>query len=277
MSLDSATDPNTVFPGKILIVDDEANIRVGLQAILAKDGHEVKEVASAEEALPVLETFACEMAIVDIRMPGMSGVELLHEIRIHWPYISVVLLTGHGTLETAMTAIKEGAHDYLLKPTQPADLRRAVNKALVDARQRREQAQLLESLRTSLHRLGLLSESLDSDQVGDDPVANPRQLIVGDLHINLQAYEVRRNDIPISLTPSEFQLLVALAARPGEVVDYVTLVRLSLDYEAEPWEAKELIKRHVFSLRKKVEPDPSSPQYIINVRGVGYRLASPKT
>ena len=68
---------------------------------------------------------------------------------------------------------------------------------------------------------------------------------------------------------------MTLAARPGQVVDYVTLVQLALAYDAEPWEAKELIKRHVFSLRQKIEADPSSPQYILNVRGVGYRLRAP--
>ena len=102
-----------------------------------------------------------------------------------------------------------------------------------------------------------------------------RPIVIGDLEIELQAHEVRQGGSPIALTPSEFQLLVALATHPGEVLDYVTLVRLSLDYEAEPWEAKELIKRHVFSLRQKIEPKPASPQYILNVRGVGYRLVSP--
>jgi DNA-binding response OmpR family regulator len=69
-------------------------------------------------------------------------------------------------------------------------------------------------------------------------------------------------------------LLLTLAERAGEVVDYITLVQLSLDYQAEPWEAKELIKRHVFSLRQKIEPEPSAPRYILNVRGIGYRIAT---
>jgi two-component system response regulator ResD len=255
-------------PGKILVVDDEANIRTGLRAILARDGHEVKDAASGEEALPILELFSCEVAIVDIRMPGMSGVELLHEIRTRRPFVAVVLLTGHGTLETAMAAIKEGAHDYLLKPAQPEAIREAVSSALASARRDREQTQLMDSLRAGLQRLG----ELPADP-SPEPLAGRRAIDVGALHIDLQAYEVRRDDEPISLTPSEFQLLVALASRPGEVIDYITLVRLALDYEAESWEAKELIKRHVFALRRKIESDPSSPQYIVNVRGIGYRLA----
>jgi DNA-binding response OmpR family regulator len=68
---------------------------------------------------------------------------------------------------------------------------------------------------------------------------------------------------------------VSLASRPGEAIDCVTLVQLTLEYEAEPWEAKEVIKRHVFALRQKIEPEPSSPRYILNVRGIGYRLAIP--
>ncbi|MGB3714643.1 MAG: response regulator transcription factor [Candidatus Promineifilaceae bacterium] len=261
----------TTDTGRILVVDDEANIRAGLRAILTRDGHEVKDAASGEEALPILEVFPCEVAIVDIRMPGMSGVELLHVIRTRRPYVSVVLLTGHGTLETAMAAIREGAHDYLLKPAQPDAIRATVASALATARREREQAQLMDSLRSGLQRLGELP-------AGPSPAPTPgykrRAIDVGDLHIDLQAYEVRRGAEPVSLTPSEFQLLVALASRPGEVIDYISLVRLALDYDAESWEAKELIKRHVFALRRKIEPDPSSPQYILNVRGIGYRLAA---
>jgi DNA-binding response OmpR family regulator len=274
MSIDM---PSGVEPGKILIVDDEANIRKGLRAVLLKDGHDVRDVAGGDEALKTLETFACEAAIVDIRMPGMSGVELLQEIRGRWPTISVVLLTGHGTLETAMAAVKEGAQDYLLKPAQPDTIRQTVTAALTASRQRREQARFLDSLRSGLQRL-------ENPPAGDAPAreeflvqqASSHIISVADLEIDIQAHAVSRDGKPISLTPSEFQLLVALGSRAGQVVDYVTLVQLTLDYEADPWEAKELIKRHIFSLRKKIEPEPSAPRYIVNVRGIGYRLTAPR-
>jgi DNA-binding response OmpR family regulator len=261
-------------PGKILIVDDETNIRTGLKAILTRDGHQVMDVGSAEEALPVLEAFPCEAAIVDIRMPGMSGVDLLHEIKARWPAVAVILLTGHGTLESAMQAVKEGAHDYLLKPAQPDAIRQAVVSALAASRVRREETFLFQSLRTSLERLEQLPAE-PGQPAGGPGARSARTITAGDLHIDLAAYEVRRGDQLISLTPSEFQLLVSLASRPGEAIDYVTLVQLTLEYEAEPWEAKELIKRHVFALRQKIEPEPSSPRYILNVRGIGYRLAIP--
>jgi len=78
----------------------------------------------------------------------------------------------------------------------------------------------------------------------------------------------------ISLTPSEYNVLLVLAAQAGQAIDYVTLVKEGLDYAAESWEAKELIKRHIYTLRQKLERDPTSPQTIANVRAVGYRLAA---
>jgi DNA-binding response OmpR family regulator len=256
--------------GRILIVDDEENIRRGLRAILVKDGHEVNDVGSAEGALRFLDTFSCEVAMVDIRMPGMSGVELLHEIRNRWPYVAVIMLTGHATLESAMKAIKEGAYDYLLKPAQPDAIRKTVADALISSRRQREQALLMSSLRSSLERLGELPGA--STPPSDERAK--RQINIGDLIIDPQAHQVWRENQSISLTPSEFQLLLILSERSGQVIDYVTLVQLSLDYMAEPWEAKELIKRHIFSLRQKIEPEPSTPIYVINVRGVGYRMAA---
>jgi DNA-binding response OmpR family regulator len=250
-------------PGNLLIVDDEQNIRSGLQAVLSKQGYHIKVTDSAEEALKLLASYDCEVAIVDIRLPGMSGLALLETVRERWPHISIIMLTGHGALESAMAAVKAGAHDYLLKPAQAEEIQQTVAKALVVSRRRQEQARLLTSLRTSLQRLQGL------------PVTPAREFRIGDLFIDLRAHEVTCNGIPIPLTPSEFKLLVTLASHEGQVVDYATLVKESLSYEIEAGEAKELIKRHIFALRQKIEPDPASPQYIVNVRSVGYRLASP--
>ena len=95
------------------------------------------------------------------------------------------------------------------------------------------------------------------------------------LSIDLRAHEVCRDGQPIALTPSEFRVLVAMATHMGEAVDYVTLAEDSLGYKVDAQEAKELIKRHIFALRSKIGPDFETPQYILNVRGVGYRLVEP--
>ncbi len=259
------------FPGKILLVDDETNIRQGLKAVLQKDKHEVQDVASAEEALALLPTLDAEVAVLDIRMPGMTGIELLAALKAQVPHLAVILLTGHGTLETAVTAVKEGAFDYLLKPAKPDTLREVVQRALAVARRQREQALLLETLQTGLQRLQQLPARPPLAQPTNLPMNN--LLKIGDLVINRATYEVWYAAESLSLTPTEYSLLVALAEQAGAVIDYVTLAKVVLDYEAERWEAKELIKRHVYALRHKLEPQPDHPQFILNVRGVGYRLA----
>ncbi|MFQ5576781.1 MAG: response regulator transcription factor [Anaerolineae bacterium] len=261
------------FAGRIIIVEDEVNIRAGLRDILQQDGHTITGVGSGEEALATLAAAPCDAAVVDIRMPGITGIELLRQIHTRWPHVAVIILTGHGDLESAMAAIKAGAHDYLLKPAAPDAIRQTVMQAVAASRRRKEQARLLESLRGSLGRLDGLASPTAPAPASSSPAAS---FTVGGLCIDFRAHEVRRDGKPVRLSPTEFKLLAILSAHPGEVVDYATLARLSLGYEAELWEAKELLKRHVFSVRHKIEPDPAAPLYLLNVRGVGYRLASPQ-
>lgn len=266
-------DFSLISPGRILIVDDEANIRSGLRAVLTRAGHEVRDADSVAAALSQLASFACEAAIVDIRLPGQSGIDLLRQMRRRWPHVAVIMLTGEGTLETAMTAVREGAFDYLLKPAAPDEIQQVVARALTAARRHREQEQLVQVVRDSLQRLQSLPPLPD---VPLPETAVPRRILqIGRLKIDTQAYTVVCGEDPIALTPTEFKLLVALASRLGEAISYTDLVQQALDYETELWEAKELIKRHVFSLRQKIEDNPSSPQSLLNVRGVGYRLLDP--
>jgi DNA-binding response OmpR family regulator len=256
--------------GHVLLVDDENNIREGLKAVLQKEGHEVRDAATANAALAMLPNLSTEVVVLDIRMPGMSGTELLSAIKAQWPHIAVIMLTGHGTLQTAITAVKEGAFDYLLKPTQPDAIREVVGRALVEARRQREQADLLLRLQAGLERLHMLPATPPFSQ--PSPLVATAILRAGDLVIDRAAYEVRFRGHPIALTPAEYRVLLALAERAGAAVDYITLVREGLEYDAEAWEAKELIKRHIYTLRQKIEPNTDQPQIIINVRGVGYRL-----
>jgi DNA-binding response OmpR family regulator len=204
-------------------------------------------------------------------MPTMSGTELLAALKRQRPYLSVIMLTGHGTLETAITAVKEGAFDYLLKPAKPDALREVVGRALTEARRQREQAMLLETLQVGLQRLQQLPAAPASGYPSQTP---PNLLQVGELVLNRATYEVWYAGRLLSLTPTEHSLLLALAEQAGAVMDYVSLTKMALAYEAEPWEAKELIKRHVYTLRQKLESEPDQPQVILNVRGVGYRLAT---
>jgi DNA-binding response OmpR family regulator len=251
-----------VQPGSVLIVDDEANIREGLRAVLQKAGHEARSADSAESALRELTAQPAEAVILDIQMPGMSGIELLAVIKERWPYTAVILLTGQASLATAMTAVRQNAFDYLLKPAQPDTIQDVLVRALADGRRQRNQAALLDNLRSGLQLLegGVAELPPESSE--------PR---VGDLRLDLARHEVRHHDRLVTLTPTEYRLLRLLVEQGGAVIDYVALVRLTLDYEAELYEAKELIKRHIFTLRQKIEDDPAQPKLILNARGVGYR------
>jgi len=103
---------------RILIVDDEPNIRQGLAEALDDQGYEIEQAASGEAALEIIRLKPFELVLVDLVMEEMDGIEVLREINKQWPQTEVVIITAHGTIETAVKALKEGAYDYLTKPIQ---------------------------------------------------------------------------------------------------------------------------------------------------------------
>lgn len=143
----AASDPPPRRPGRVLVVDDELGMREGCRRILEPEGHAVTVAESAEEALAMFTPGSQDLALVDLRMPGMSGIELLGRLRDLDPDLICVMITAYATLETAVQATKSGAYDYLAKPFTPDELVLAVNKALerhwllIEAAQLREQAE----------------------------------------------------------------------------------------------------------------------------------------
>ncbi len=254
----------------VLIVEDEANIRSGLRDLLATEGYEVLEAKAGEQALDLLHRVEIDVAIVDIRLNGISGVEVLEAFRKDQPHTAVILLTGHGTMASAMAAVRAGAFDYLLKPARPQILREVVRRAAEAAVQQQEEARLVASLRAGLERLDRIPGGKNSS-----PPRSTGSITVGQLQIDTRSHEVRLGDRLVPLSPTEYKLLVALALELGAVVENDRLVRESLDYRVTMDEASDLVKRHIYSLRRKIERNPSAPRYLLNVRGIGYRLVSP--
>ena len=257
----------------VLIVDDETNIRAGLRDVLARDGHQIKEAENGELALEILDGWRCDVVLLDIRMPGLTGIGVLEAIHERWPNTAVVILTGHGTLQSAMAAIKKGAQDYLLKPARPGAIRKTVTEAARHAQLRREEHRLIETLRSGLDRLDDFSGHSEPpgrvQQAGSGDVQR-----IGDFSIDLRRREVKISGSAVPLSPTEYRLLAALASSPGHTLDYLSLAETGLGYRLDSAAAKDLVKRHIFAIRKKLEAGPSSKGLIENVRGFGYRLST---
>ncbi len=115
---------------RILVVDDERNVLSGFEEVLGSEGHEVIPARRAQAALECIEAEEFDLVIMDIRMPGMSGLDALRQIKERCPKLPVIIMTGAGTMETAVEATKRGAFDYHLKPFEPADMLQTIEKAL---------------------------------------------------------------------------------------------------------------------------------------------------
>jgi DNA-binding response OmpR family regulator len=229
-----------------LIVEDESSIRFFLERTLGRSGHIVEMASSGEEALDRLKDASFDLVLLDLKLGGrVDGLRVLEAVRWRWPETVVVILTAHGSLESAMAAIREGVDGYLLKPVEPAELRQAVEEAL---ERRRSLAQAQEE---------------KEGQV----------LQQGPFLVDLNRHLVTLDGELLELTPREFSLLVHLVHNAHRVVSPKELVRVVGQYEVEDvHEARQIVKWYIHRLRRKVEPDPSKPCYILNVRGVGYRF-----
>lgn len=132
----------------VLVVDDEESLREVVSEVLREEGHRVLTAASAEEALTLLDAQHCDLVITDIRMPGMSGIDLLQKIKERDANTQVIIITSHASFDTALTALRTGAYDYLIKPFEDLELiSTVVNRALEKVRLARENKMLLEAMR----------------------------------------------------------------------------------------------------------------------------------
>lgn len=230
-----------------LVVDDEKGIRFFLEETLQRAGHVVETASSGEDALEQLRETRFDLVFLDLILGGrVDGLRVLEAIRWRWPQTIVIILTAHGSLDSALSAIREGVDGYLLKPVEPEDVRRAVQEAL--------------ERRRALDRW--------------EPGGEERSLLEqGRFCVDLQSHEVVLDGVHVELTPREFTLLVHLMQNAHRVVGPKELVRVVQGYECEhQHEARRIIKWYVHRLRRKVEPEPSSPRHVLTVRGVGYRF-----
>jgi DNA-binding response OmpR family regulator len=253
----------------ILVVDDEPVIREFLARVLENAGYSVHRAANGREALRHLEAGPFDLLLTDIKMEHLDGIGLLTEARTRWPTLSVILLTGYATVQSAVAALRHGASNYLLKPVKNEEVLAAV-AAAVEARareQHRDRAEAaLAQVQTLLHQIG----DVDSGALLAPTESN--RLSCGPLTLDMAAYSATLDGRQLDLTPTEFRLLVTLSRAPGVAFEYIKLVQAACGYVCTRQEAREIIGTHVLNLRHKLGIRPWQPLYIESVRSVGYRL-----
>lgn len=250
-------------PARILIVDDEKNIRLTMSAMLQRVGYTVVTAEGGAEAIEVLNRERFDLLLVDLKMPTVGGMRVIEVARSLDPDIVIIVLTGHGSLDTAVEGIHYGIFDYLLKTTQPAQVIERVESGLAASAESRRRHNLLDVVESAVRELR-------SGHTTDAPTNADRVVAVGTLQLDTWRQVATLNGRALPLTPTEFRVLLCLAEHAGAMMPYAQLVRCAQGYDTTEMEAGELIKPHIHHLRQKLEPDPSQPRYILNVRGKGY-------
>ena len=226
---------------RILVVDDEPQITRVLRTSLSSQGYDIRVANDGETALEIMKDWTPDMVITDLAMPNMGGLELCRRLRTT-TQVPIVVLSVRGEEKTKVQALDAGADDYVTKPFGMEEL--------------------LARVRANLRR----TTTADSDE--------PKIIEAGHLKIDLTAHQVTLQDKEVHLTPKEFDLLVYLARRPGKVVSHRAL--LGAIWGGNSTEQVEYLRVFVGQLRKKLEPDASSPRYIVTEPWVGYRFQAPE-
>ncbi|MBA3944657.1 MAG: response regulator transcription factor [Herpetosiphonaceae bacterium] len=253
-------------PARILMADDEEPIRMTMSAILRRRGYAVTAVENGEAALALVHQQPFDLLLLDLKMPGLSGIDVARRARELQPDAAIIVLTGHGSLDSALEGIHVGVFDYLLKTSSPQDVLARVAAALEAQTEARRKQRVMTALQGVFADLG----GVDQPQASSE-----KWLEVGDLQVSTWNQTVRRGDQMLSFTPTEFRILLCLAQQVGQVMTYSQIVQCAQGYTAQALEASELIKPHMYHIRQKIELDPSNPRYILTVRGTGYMLALP--
>ncbi len=251
---------------RILIVDDEEPIRFILERTLRREAEQIDVAADGKTAIDLLQTAVYDLILLDLHMTPVDGLTVLDAARKQDLDAVVIILTGQGSLESAVEALRLGAFDYLFKPAVPQVIRERVRDGLRQRRQALQKRQILgqiEALRQSL-------SALDDAMTAMPPVEDGRFLRSGPLVIDRHHRAATFNDQLLDLTTAEFDLLVCLVEAAPDPLNPRQLLRCALGYEAEEVEARDAIKWHIHHLRRKIEPTPNRPRHIKTVRYKGY-------
>lgn len=241
---------------KLLVVDDEAPSRKSLSQILELEGYEVENASNGEMALQKMRNTRYDLAIMDIKMPGMDGIDVLRAATDEKIDIKFILLTAYGSVETAIEAVRKHVHDYILKPARPEQIIMSVKAAL-------------EALPPVVY--GSIRESQPGHEYTQQ-APEPILTLHGGITIDTKRRVAKKGDLMVNFTPIENRLLQVLIERAGRVIPHRDLVLLTQGYEVKDWEAPQVVRPMISRLRAKLAVLPELAEAIINVRGEGYLL-----
>ncbi|HET6318952.1 MAG TPA: response regulator transcription factor [Chloroflexota bacterium] len=222
---------------RVLVVDDEPQIRRALRLVLRANGYEVSEAATGEAALDALAVESFDLLILDLMLPDMDGVEVCRRVR-EWSPLPIVVLSAIGDEVVKVRALDLGADDYVSKPFSAPEL--------------------LARMRSALRRANPENGTVE-------PVIH-----AGDVEIDLAHRLVARAGTEVHLTPTEYDLVRVMAQHVGRVITHRQLLRSAMGRGYE--DATGTLRVHIASLRKKLEREPSHPRVILTEPGIGYRL-----
>ncbi len=225
---------------KILVVDDEPQIRRMLRTTLTASGYQVMDARSGEEGMERFRETLPDLVIMDLNMPGMGGLNACREIRIGSD-VPIIILTVRDAESEKVEALDAGADDYICKPFGMQEL--------------------LARIRAALRR------------APTSPEGGPRSYVSGDLEIDFEERRVRANGKDVRLTPKEFQILRFLISQEGKPVPHRQI--LQTVWGPDYGEESDYLRVFINHLRKKIEPNPAKPRYILTEPWVGYRFAGP--
>ncbi|MBI1881772.1 MAG: response regulator transcription factor [Chloroflexi bacterium] len=224
---------------KILVVDDDKKTLDLIKLYLEKDGYRVLAAYDGLQALELARQKRPDLIVLDLMLPQVDGLDVCRTLRVRGESkVPIIMLTARTTEEDKLLGLDLGADDYVTKPFSPREL--------------------LARVRAVLRR------------VAEAEAKGPPQLHYDDLVVDLIRHEVRLGQEPVHLTPREFKLLETLAREPGRAFTRLELLDTVFGFDYEGLERT--VDVHVMNLRKKIEPEPDRPRYVITVPGVGYRF-----
>lgn len=231
---------------KVLLIEDEESYRLALEMNLAREGFDIVSAETGTRGLELFHSTQPDLILLDLMLPEMSGLDVCREIRAVSD-VPIIMVTAKSAEVDTVVGLEVGADDYVTKPYR--------------------RHELVARMRAALRRHGKLRLAED---LTVDPV-----LRVGGLELDTDSYEVSVDGQVVSLPLKEFELLQLLMEHPGRVMERHRLISRvwGVDYVGDT----KTLDVHIKRLRSRIEPDPASPSRVLTVRGVGYKLAKPKS